>query len=169
MILCLKMKIVRIDKGRIIPVSFAFVGTLLVGLLYMLAFNHYTGPVLIISWIMLSPLVPFLWTTRQILEINPNEDYVDHFFWFLGFKSGKKEVLGAIDYIFINQNNYSQTATSYGGNVSQFKSRVYQSYLKCASGQKILLITRKDKQKLMESLIKISEKLNTSIIDQTNE
>ena len=48
-----------------------------------------------------------------------------------------------------------------------FSNGVYDGYLKFSSGEKILLLSKKNKEKLMERLNEMSRSLNVQLIDNS--
>ena len=88
------------------------------------------------------------------------QDYV----WVLGLRAGKKIPFDEIQYIFIKAGQESQTMGLRAANTTLRKS-VYDAYLKFAENEKIHLVTRDSRDRLVRQMQPIAEKLQVDIID----
>jgi len=159
------MKIIRIDKGRIIPVTFSLVGTAFLAWAYYSAFLYAQSKAVILIWIALSPLVPLLWTTRKILEINLDKKIYIVYTWMLGYKLGKGKSYDSIENMYLKQVDDLQRSTSQEKNVTSFGSSDFAAFIKFRNGDTLELIKSKDREKIWKDLLVLNKKINTSLID----
>ena len=161
------MDSVRISRGRVVPLAFCFVGTLLVFVTYLYIFDTFNELTFIVLGIIISPILPIIWTTRYITEINPIKKYVHEYVWLMGGKVGKPESFDSIEKTFINSVNTAQRMTSYGGNVNTARYLEFIGFVKLDNGEKIELMRDTDEDYVFEKMEKISKKLGTQLFDNT--
>ena len=159
------MKKVRINQGRIVPWQFRLAGSVFVIMLIFGAFIKLEEIYAIICALLLSPLVPLLWSSFYLLEIDPVAKTVTEISWMMGIQ--KKEVtrFEGIEKIFINPVRVSQRVTSYSGHVNDFKSQEYMAYLKLDSGQKFELVSDRNADHLRKRLEEVRKKLDCEVVD----
>ncbi len=161
------MNIVRIDCGRLIPGLYTLVASMIMALAYFGIFLHTSPTLFIIFGIILSPILPILWTTRTIIEINPTEKYSWEFYWILGLKIGDKVYYEGIEKIYVNEVGMSRRMTSYGGHVSTERFSEYVGFIKFSDGTTLELDRKRNKTKVLQGLTRVAKKLNTPLIDNT--
>ncbi|HEY9049244.1 MAG TPA: hypothetical protein VIN08_25255 [Ohtaekwangia sp.] len=132
------------------------VGVLISGLLVMMA-NVVIGTILAVVSLL-------IFTTHYRLGIDFDKKEYHDYTWILGLKSGDKGSFERIEYIFIKKNKVSQTLNRYTGS-STIRSDVYDGFLKFSEEDKIHLMTRNSKEKLIAKLRPIAAQLQVSIID----
>jgi len=107
-------------------------------------------------------------TSYEGTEIDPSSKTYREYNSFLFIKKGKAKTYQGIEKIFINSARVSQTVyTAYSSKSSSFSSTEYNAYLKFNEGEKVFLLSGKDKTKLLKKLRDISRSLNTSVVDNT--
>ena len=155
------MKSVRIDKGRTVPIAFSFIGTFLLFLSFNFMFEHLSILPFSIIGILISPILPIMWTTRKILEINPNEKYVFKFIWMMGRKFGKRERFERIEKLYVSKVRLSQRMTT----TPEFHE--YIGFILLSNEMRMQLVRDKEKDFVFEKMNKIAGKLNMPLLDPT--
>ncbi len=161
------MKSVRIDKGRLIPVAFGFAGTFLLFLLYKFLYENLTMYPFIGLGILFSPILPILWTSRTIYEINPVKKIRHEFIWIMGNKIGKPVPYLEIEKVYVNKIKMSQRMTSWGGQTNTARFYEYVGYVKFSDGIKSELVRDRELKFVIEKMKKIAKKLNKELMDNT--
>ncbi len=144
-------------SGRII-----FVGILLaVFALFMVWKSLLAGLIIFIISVV-------IFTTHYRLRIDfAKKTYFDYV-WFMGLKNGDHGKLDRIDYLFIKKSRVSQKMNHIVIS-STIQNEIYDGYLKFSDGEKLHLLTKESKNDLLEKLKVISGKLNTRIVDHSEE
>ena len=116
--------------------------------------------------ILLTSVVIF--TTHYRLKINFNNHEFHDYLWIMGLKNGEKGKFQSIEYIFIKKSKVSQKMNS-RASTTTIRREVYDGYLKFSEKDKIHLMTEDNKDTLIKKLNLISAKLQTKIIDYSEE
>lgn len=155
---------VRINQGRIVPWQFRLAGTVLVFMLILAAFIKFPEVFAIPTTIGLSFLLPLLWSSYYMLEIDPERKTVSEIVWIMGHKKGEQTFYESIEKIFINPVKVGQRISSYTGHVNAFRSREFIACLKLGGGKEFELISHKDLAELRKKVDPISKKLECSVV-----
>ena len=100
------------------------------------------------------------------LENNTFQEYNSFFF----FKTGENERFDKIDLLYINKNNKSQQMNSPRMTQTHVMKYVqYDAYIKFDNGDKLHLLTEKDKAKLFSKLEPVVKHVGIPITDNTQE
>ncbi len=163
------MESIRISKGRVIPVAFCVVGTFLLFFVYEFLYENVNEVMFIILGIVISPILPLMWTSRTIVEINPREKYIHKFVWLMGKKTGKPKSFGGIEKTYINAVTTSQRMTPRQKTTNTGGLKEYIGFLLLEDGRKIELIRDEDPDYVFEKMEKISHKLGTELSDNARQ
>ena len=152
----------NIKNGSLFPWHFQVVAAALVmGSLTAFSSNIILAVVLLLIGV-------FMLTSYSGVLIDHSEKSYKEYSSYLFIKVGETKHFDDVDKIFINGNNVSQTVyTAHTLNSKTFKNMVYDGYLKFTNGEKVHLISSKNKKKLMIQLEKASEYLSTEVQDNT--
>jgi hypothetical protein len=148
------------------------------GLLFPWQFLFLAGLVLIISISLLAdrtiPAIGLIAVCVLVLsaysgtEINNAEKVYREYNAFFFIKKGKHIKYDSIERIFINRGTSSQRVhTAHTNHSSQFKNEEFNAFIKFEDGTKIHLLTKRNKQKLLLALEKISATLQVPVVDTT--
>lgn len=160
------MNKIRINQGRLIMWQLRVFGTLLVFFVGALALLKLDETSAILTFIGASFLLPFLWSSYTIFEVQPAQKIILRYYWIAGMKTAKEATTYAeIEKIFINRVGMSQNAHSYTGKVHTTKSIEYKGFLKLDDGSKFLMLSHNDPERLKEKLLPIAKKLNCDLIE----
>ena len=157
------MKVIRINQGRIIPLQFRFAGSLFVLVAIAVGLGKLPYPYGIYLGILVSFLIPMLWSAYYLLEIDPDQKTISEKSWVMGYKSGKSVSYKEVDHIFINQTNTSQQMTSYGGHVHTARKKEYMAFLKVDSDRKYFMVSDKDESSLIKRVNPMAKRLGCEI------
>ena len=103
-------------------------------------------------------------STHYRLAIDFNAKVYHDYIWILGIKNGDKTKFEYVEYLFITKSKVSQSMNSLLSS-STFKKAVYNGYLKFSGDDKVHLMTKDDKEKLVAKLRPMSGELGVRIID----
>lgn len=156
---------VRINQGRILPWQFRLAGTVLVFMLIIGAFLELQEIPAITTAILVSFLLPLIWSTYYVLEIDPQKKTVSVITWIVGLKKGEVYPFESIEKIFINKVLIGQDISSYSGHVHHAQSVEYTAFIKLDTGKKFELLSMKKPEKLKEKLKPIAAKLSCKVIE----
>lgn len=148
------------------------------GLLFPWHFLFLAGVVLIISIslladrtipaICLMTVCVFMLSAYSGTEINKADRVYREYMAFFFIKKGKHVKYDSIERIFINRTTTSQRVhTAHTNHSSQFKNVEFNAFIKFDDGTKIHLLTKRNKQKLLVALEKISATLQVPVVDTT--
>lgn len=102
--------------------------------------------------------------------INKSENTYKEYNSFIFMKRGIAKKFEAVEKIFINENRVSQKIyTAHTLNSSTFKNLIYDGYLKFIDGEKVHLMSKKDKNVLMSKLKETAEFLEVEVYDNTQQ
>lgn len=157
------MKKVRINQGRIVPIRLRLGGTVVVLILMAAVLMHLTELAAVFVCIFLSFLVPLLWSSYYLLEINPMAKEISEINWIMSFTIRKVKAYDEIEKIFINETRSSRQMTSYGGQVHTDRIHEYKAFLKFSDGSNHLLLSDRNPDDLEEKVGPVAQKLNCVI------
>lgn len=109
-------------------------------------------------------LAVIILTTRHGLEIDLHKNTYKAYVWFLGFENGEAKQFENIEYIFIKKNRISQQLNSRVSSTTVTKD-VFDGYLKFSDQEKIHMLTRENKTRLINKLRPVAQCLSITIID----
>lgn len=161
------MNKIRINQGRIVMWQFRVAGTLFVFFIGMLALSKLEEFPAITIFILISFLLPFLWSSYYVFEINPADKTISEYYWVAGFKMNNDITkYSEIEKIFVNPVRMAQNIHSYyTGSVRTTKNMEYHAFLKLADGNKFFLMSASTPEKIKEKLSSIAKKLNCRMED----
>lgn len=120
--------------------------TLVIFLIGYFAFSYLPEQPAIITFIAASMLLPFIWSSYKIVEVNPKTSQITLYYWITGLKWKKKVIpYQGIDSILIKDGVY------------------HRGFLKLSDEQTFYLISDKNMDTLRDRLSKIAEKLNCDL------
>lgn len=144
--------------GPYFPWQFNFLG----GLVLVIGLTLEYGLVFNLVLILINLLI---FTGHYGLEIDFTNKTFMSYTSFLGIKSGKRKTFDAVEKIFINSRNIRESMHSRNKFSGNFRYIEYKSFLKFSNGRKINLISRKNKDKLLEKIRGIAKDLKAEIVD----
>ncbi len=151
---------IDIKTGTLFPWTFQFIA----GIVFLIGLSIIVDrPVLSLCLIAASVFVFSGYTGMEIDKEKSNyREYMSFFF----IKSGKKIKYNGIDKIFINSTKVKQQMhTAHTSHSSIFTNLEFNGYLKLENGEKIHLLTKRKKEKLVYELNKIALFLDVQIDD----
>ena len=157
--------IVRINQGRVLPWQFRLAGTTLIFVLIFGAFLKLPEMYAISSAILFSMLLPLLWSTYYLLEIDPENRVIKDGMWIVGYKKVDMTSYNSLEKIFINKVLVGQNISSYTGHVHHYQSVEYTAFLKLDNDKKFELLSDKSADQLKKKLKPIIRKLNCPVIE----
>lgn len=156
---------VRINQGRIIMWQFRLAGTLFVFFIGAAAFLHLGEVLAIIIFMGAALLLPVLWSSYYIFEVDPAQKMIAQYNWIAGIKMNNEESpYTRIERIFINPVKMSQTWYSYSGTARTNKSIEYHAFIKLDSGEKIFMLSHANPEKLQQMLSPVAAKLECDLV-----
>lgn len=105
-------------------------------------------------------------TTHYRCRIDFDKKVYQDYVWVLGMRNGAKTPFDDVQYIFIKQSQESHTMGLRAANTTIHKS-VYDGYLKFSETDKIHIVTKENKEDLIQKLRPIATKLQIEILDYT--
>ena len=153
---------VDVKSGTLFPMPFLVLGAICFIAGAVVFVNH---PIIAIVLIVGGILIL---TSYEGTEIDPSSRTYREYNSFLFIKKGKAKNYQGIEKIFINSAKVSQRVyTAHTSASATFSNIEYNAYLKFKEGEKVFLLSGKDKTKLLKKLRDISRSLNTSVVDNT--
>jgi len=154
------MQIIRINQGRIVPWQFRTLVVIVVFGTIFYAMSQLSEIIAIAISMVISFLVPLVWSAYLILEINLTERTISKITWVMGERKRETENFKGIEKVYINTGKISQTMTSYGGKVHHRKTKHYIAFLKTEEGKKYFLISSENEETLLKKLEPVMKKLD---------
>ncbi|GAA4434400.1 hypothetical protein GCM10023188_25290 [Pontibacter saemangeumensis] len=118
-----------------------------------------------VGWVMV-PVAIAVQLTYHMVEFDLQRQTYREGVQLLGMKFGKRLPLPGFDFLFLKNNNYSQLAES-RATMTQFRSEMFDGYIKLADGTKLHLLQTKSKAPALQQLAAIAQELNTELRDLT--
>lgn len=154
---------VDIKSGRLFPFQF-----LVLGFIILISGIAVVGPYMIIGIILIVAGAVIL-TAHEGTEIMPDTNSYREYNSILFIKTGKGKKYERIEKIFINPVRVSQKIyTAHTMNSSTFEDVEYNAYLKFSDGEKIFLLSGKNKNKIRNRLKAIADSLNIPLQDNSS-
>jgi hypothetical protein len=151
-----------IKSSALFPWQFRVMAVLAIVVALVIVQNH-----LVISLVLLL-LGIFCLVSYEGTEVNITNKTFREYTSFLFIKTGKFQVYPELEKIYITKSKQSQQVfTAHTTHSSVFENVVYNAYLKFTSGEKVHLMSRKDKDKLMKVLHPLSQKLSLDVVDHS--
>ena len=148
---------INIKNGLLFPILFQVLGyVFLFTGLFLIGHNIWASIIFILLGILIV-------TAYSGIEFKNNKfrDYNAFFF----IKNGKWEPLKKVEKIFIKKIKVSQKLYGRANQSSTIRTHLYKAFLKFENGESVLLHEHKNKKKVESKILKISQYLNTEIID----
>ena len=153
---------VDIKSGRLFPFQF-----LVLGAVILVAGIAVAGPYVIIGVVLILAGAVIL-TAHEGTEIYPATNTYREYNSILFIKTGKGKKYESIEKIFINPVKVSQRMYSaHTMNSSTFQHIEYNAYLKFSDGEKIFLLSGKNRDRIRSRLKLVAETLNIPLQDNT--
>ncbi len=155
-------KRIEIPSGPAVPWQFRFVGMLMIILAIGLL------QVSIAIAIVIAVLGFLIVSAYEGTEVDVQKKVYREYTSFFTIKTGKFEPYSGIEKIFIVKSKESQQMyTAHTTSSSVFKHDKFNAYLKFSSGDKILLLTEKNKETLLKKIGPFRTALQAEMIDYT--
>jgi len=153
-----------IKFGFIFPWTFRFVGALLVFSSIVLAFKIFWWSAI------LFPMGAVFLSAYEGTEIDTVKRVYREYNSYLLIKFGKFKAYDSIERLYVNSKMVTERMYSAHTNKSSnFRDQVFSAYIKFSSGEKALLLSEKNKGRIMNKLGRISQSLNVALTDHTIE
>lgn len=151
--------LLRINQGRIVPVTFRWLWTMLMFFLIAICFQNLPELPAVLCAIGCSLAVFPVWSAYYLLEIDTENRTVGDHTWVMGRKLGKQTSYEGIEKVFINSAMMAQSVNGHGGSGYQSRWREYQAFVKFDDGRKVFLISDRDLNLLQDRLQPMLKKL----------
>lgn len=151
---------IKIRKSRIVPYGWRITGTVMMTILYGWLLQNVEEQLFITLAIALSPLLPILWMSFYVLEINDDARYWWKYAWVLGFRFGQKHPYNRIAYIALREKLILTRRKK--------ELRRYEGVVIFDDGSECPLTQRKDQAFLYEKMAKIAEKVSVRFEDESS-
>ncbi|WP_296619567.1 hypothetical protein [Marivirga sp.] len=150
----------NIKNGLLFPFLFQVLGyVFLFSGIFLLGLNIWVS----IIFILLGVLIVSAYSGIEF----KNDQFRDYNAFFF-IKNGKWEPLKNVEKIFIKRIKVSQKLYGRANQSSIIRSHMYKAFLKFDNGESLLLYEHKNKEKVENKVNKISQFLNTKIVDYAN-
>lgn len=146
-------KRVRLGKGKAIPLGIR-IGTLAL-LVYLFIFlrENLDMTSFIITGVLVSPVLPAMWTAQRIIEIDNENKKIHRYWWILGRKFGKNDPFRIVNKVVLESMHSSKIPTE----------EIYIGYLVIDDQVRIGLTRSREKDQLLTKLEKVAESLETRV------
>lgn len=153
---------ILINQGRSVPLTFRFVGmlVLMVGMFQII--QNVPETLAILLAIGLSLLIPMLWFSFNILSVNSDTKEVHLGIWVMGYKTGRPKKFGSIEKIYVNKVKTSQAMYSQANQGYLSKGLEYKAFIKFQDGEKYFLTSHPNEKTLHKKVVEIGKKLDLS-------
>jgi hypothetical protein len=109
-----------------------------------------------------------VWSGYSGTEVDVVHKLYREYTSFFGIKQGKHLEFSHVEKIFVNRTKKTQRLyTAHTNHSSVFTNDEYNAFLKFGDGTKILLLTRRNKKKLLLALRKVAAALHVPVVDNT--
>jgi len=158
-----RKSIVDIKSGRLFPFQF-----LVLGFIIFITGIAVVGPYMIIGIVLILAGAGIL-TAHEGTEIIPESNTYREYNSILFIKTGKGKKYQRIEKIFINPAKVSQKIyTAHTLNSGTFHDVEYNAYLKFSDGEKIFLLSGKNRNRIRDRLKLAADTLNIPLQDNTD-
>jgi hypothetical protein len=144
-----------------VPYPLRIIGTVAATALFGYFIESFDQFTFTVAAIVTSPILPFLWMSVQVLEINDDAHYWWVYYWVLGYKIGKKNPYGQIE-------SLKLTAKTLERKKGKEELRYYGE-IHFDNHQSTTLTSRKSISFMREKMSYFSEKVDAPFIDETQE
>jgi hypothetical protein len=148
---------IKIRKSRSVPYILRILGTVALTASFGYLLDHLDEQAFIPAAIALSPLLPMLWMSVQILEINDDENYWWKYHWILGYKYGRKITYEKLDHMSLEKIMVKPKR--------QPEEPRYELFLHFNKGQPLKLTRRKKLVYIREKAQQMAEKVDLQLVD----
>ncbi|GAA0890577.1 hypothetical protein GCM10009122_02550 [Fulvivirga kasyanovii] len=156
------MKKIDLVSGRLFPWYFQLAG----GLVLITGIAYFQSHLLLSLALFLISILVF--TGYSGIEIDPQAKTYRPYYSFLFLKTGKRTRYAGIDRIYINANQVSQRVfTAHTNSSTTFKNVDFDAYIKFNNGVKEYIMTKRDKNALINKLKSVAEALDTPLVDNS--
>ncbi|WP_370089208.1 hypothetical protein [Ekhidna sp.] len=153
------MKIIRINKGKAVPLPIRFVSVLVMVIITIALMDALPEPWSIFIAILIASFLPALWFATNVIIINEEDKTIFDGVWTMGRKLGKPVRYQSIEKIFINKVKTKQTMYSLSNRQNVVANYEHRAYLKLDNGDKYFLLSHPLEERVEEKVAKIREKL----------
>jgi hypothetical protein len=152
---------IKIKKSRSVPYLLRIAGTIVLVIVFKYLLEELDEKMFILAAILISPLLPMLWMSVQILEINDDEKYWWQYHWILGYKKGKKTKYPSIDHLSLKSVQLKPRREDDG--IRYLLTAHFTDDTECPMTRRKKLAFIREKAKRM------AEKVKVKLVDQTLE
>ncbi|MEQ6167684.1 hypothetical protein AAOE16_10860 [Ekhidna sp. MALMAid0563] len=153
------MKIVRINKGKVVNLPIRLVSAIIMVVITISLMDALPEPWSIFIAIALASFLPGIWFASYVIIINEEKKTIFDGIWTMGHKFGKPIKYESIEKIFINRVKTKQTMYSLSNRQNVVTDHEYRAYLKLDNGEKFYLLSHPLEETVEEKVTKIREKL----------
>ena len=151
------MASIKIRKSRSVPYLLRIAGTVALTAAFSYLLDHLDEQTFIPVALAISPLLPILWMSVQVLEVNDDERYWWKYHWILGYKYGKKIKYTSLDHMSLEMIIVQPKR--------QPEEPRYELFIHFDKGVPLKLTRRKKLAFIREKALKMAEKLDLVLID----
>lgn len=159
MVLSIDMKIVRINKGKSLPLIARIIGLLIVGFSITRTFQLVEEPLSILLAIGISIVLPALWFATNLIVIDHERKTLFDGIWTMGFKIGKNTHYKEIQSLSLEKIKTPKRVYSLPNNKNIVTDHEYRATIELNDGKKYYLFSHPLEKRANEKLIKIRNKL----------
>lgn len=153
------MASIKIRKSRSVPYLLRIAGTVALTAAFGYLLDHLDERTFIPVALAISPLLPMLWMSVQVLEVNDDEKYWWKYHWILGYKYGKKIKYASLDHMSLEMIMVQPKR--------QPEEPRYELFLHFDQGDPLKLTRRKKLALVREKGQQMANKLDIAFIDTT--
>ncbi len=153
------MKIVRINKGKVVNLPIRLVSVLVIFFIIFKLMETLSEPLSIFIAIVFASILPAIWFASYVIIIDEETKTVFDGIWTMGKRFGKPRKYDAIEKIFINRVKTKQTMYSLSNRQNIVANYEFKAYLKLDDGEKFFLISHPIEERVEEKVTKIRQKL----------
>lgn len=153
------MKIVRINKGKSLPLIVRIIALVIVGFSITKTFQLVQEPLSIFIAIGISILLPALWFATNLIVIDHKRKTLFDGIWTMGFKIGKNIPYQGDPSISLEKIKIAKKVYSLPDNKNIITDHEYRAMIELKDGKKYYLFSHPLEERANEKLIKIRNKL----------
>ena len=151
---------IKIKKSRSVPYLLRIIGTVALTALFGYLLDHLDETTFIPAAVACSPILPLLWMSVQILEINDDEKYWWKYHWILGYKWGEKKQYPAIEKMSLKMIMVKPKRKP--------EEPRYELFIHFTDGESVLLTRRKNLDPLVKNAQKMADKVACILEEDIN-
>lgn len=153
------MRPVRIHQGKTYPLGLRLSAALIVCTLIIVVLRHILAPLSLGIAILLAPVLPALWFSTRIVEIDVARKRLFQGSWTMGFRWGKNVSYEKID-LSVQKNRIKRTEFSLPNNRTLITDHEYQAFLEIDSKTDVYLFGHPLEDRIEEKMQTLRKKLS---------